>query len=183
MASRGEKILEISLVKSYPRQVTWQVWLPITPVKLTTTVTSGIISSTLFVSKNSIASFATRFGSTFVEYRMVKAKITGRMFSSNNPGVLQMWYDEKVASGPTSAEATERYIISCNASAVDKRPSLKWTASDPLDLQYVAIGTAITLCTFKTYTDAATFGASVVATDYAELEGAICFQFRGLQGV
>jgi hypothetical protein len=179
----SEKLLELRLIKSYPRQVVWQVWLPFAPVKLTTTVTTGLINSAIFVNQAAITSFATRFGNTFVEYRIVRANVKARMFGSTNPGVLQMWYDEKSTASPTLVEAQERYILSENASSVDKRPTLSWTNADTLDLQYTAIGTSVTPVTFKVFTNNANFGSSVVATDYCEIEGAIQFQFRGLLGV
>jgi len=153
------------------------------PVKLTTTVTSGVIAENLLLNKAAVESFIARFGTTFDEYRIVQTVVKMRMFSSTNPGVLQVWYDEKSQSAPTLVEANERYILAENASAIDKRPSLKWTASDPLDLQYTAIATSVTPVTFKVYTDNANFGSSAVATDYCELEGSLRFQFRGLFGI
>lgn len=178
-----EKILELSLVKTYPNQVVWETWLPGTPVKRTTTVTTGLIASGIAISSASIASFAARFGSTFVEYRMIRAKFKIRFFSSTNPGVVQFWLDEKSASTPTLAEAQERAVLSCSASSVDVMSELDWTSGDTLDLQYLAIGTATTLCTFKEYTNNANFGSSTVATDYYEVVPSFQLQFRGLQGV
>jgi hypothetical protein len=52
-----------------------------------------------------------------------------------------------------------------------------------LDLEYTAITSSVTPVTFKTYTNNANFGSSIVATDYCEVEGAVRFQFRGLLGV
>jgi hypothetical protein len=173
----------LSLVKSYPRQVVWDVWLPLNPIKLTTTVTTGLIANAIPIIQTAIASFAARFGATFVEYRMVQAKMEIRMFSSNNPGVLQFWFDEKSAANPSLVEAAERYVLSINSSDIVSKKSLMWTARDVTDLAYTAIGTAVTPVTFKTYTNNANFGSSIVATDYCEIEGAIRFQFRGLQGV
>lgn len=173
----------LTIIKSYPRQVTWDVWLPLNPIKLTTTVTSGLIANAIPIVSTAIASFATRFGSTFVEYRMVQAKMEVRMFSSNNPGVLQFWFDEKSASNPTLVEAAERYVMSINASDITSKKFLTWTARDPLDLEYTAITSSVTPVTFKTYTNNANFGSSIVATDYCEVEGAVRFQFRGLLGV
>lgn len=173
----------IQLIPSYPKQVTWDVWLPLLPQKGTTTVTTGLIAAAYSVSGGAIASFATRFGSTFVEYRIVQVRMGLRCFSATNPGVLQVWYDEKSASAPVSAEATERYIDSINASSVDTNHSYLWTAEDPLDLQYVATSTTPVPVTFKVFTNNTTFGSSVVATDYFELEGYTRVQFRGLLGV
>jgi len=179
----AEKKLEIQLIRTYPRQVVWDVWLPGLPVKETTTVTTGVIASTYRVYSSTIASFATRFGSTFVEYRIVKAVATLRLFSSTNPGVIQCWFDEQSNATPTSAEAKERYISSVSASAIDTRPKWTWTAGDPQDLAYQPIGTVFNPVTFKFYTDNSNFGSSVVATDYFEVEMGLRFQFRGLQGI
>jgi len=130
-----------------------------------------------------VISFATRFGSTFVEYRIVRAKIQIQFFSSTNPGVIRTWWDEKSNATPTEVEAEERATQSMSCSATDKVLLAKWSCSDPLDLQYSAIGTTYTPVTFKAYTDNANFGSSVVATDYLEVSGMFQFQFRGLAGV
>lgn len=181
--TKNEKSLELRLIKSYPSQVVWEVTLPGTPFKQTTTVTTGVIAAALAVQTSSIAGFATRFGSTFVEYRIIKARIVMRMFSATNPGVIQAWYDEKSASNPTAAEATERYILSVNASDIEGKHQLCWTNSDPLDLQYTAIGSSVTPVTFKWYTSNSTYGSSIVATDYLEIIPYYRLQFRGLLGV
>lgn len=171
--------MEIQLIKSYPNQVVFQAWLPMTPLKLTTTVTTGQIASSFQVTSTNINTFATRFGATFVEYRIVKCLTKMRNFSSTNPGILQCWYDEASAAVPILAEAAERATLS--NSACDVVPtSMLWTASDPLDLQYRAIGTAYTPVTWKVFTNNANFGSSIVATDYAEIVPVARVQFRGL---
>jgi len=178
-----EKDLELSLIPTYPKQVCWQVWLPALPGKLVTTVTTGVITSAYQITTSQIQSFATRFGSTFVEYRIIRAVFSIRLFSSTNPGVLQFWIDEKSTATPTLAEAEERAVLSISASSTDLNPYLKWVCADPLDLQYQPIATVITLATFKTFTNNANFGSSVVATDYLEVVPEFQLQFRGLQGV
>jgi len=178
-----EKDLELSLIRTYPHQVTWEVWLPAIPSKSTTTVTSGQIASTNNVTSTQIQSFATRFASTFVEYRIIRAVFKIRLFSSTNPGVIQFWLDEKSTAAPTLAEAQERAVLIVSAGAVDRTFSLKWVSADPVDLQYNAVGTPATLVTFKGFTNNANFGSSIVATDYYEVEPEFQFQFRGLQGV
>jgi hypothetical protein len=146
-------------------------------------VTTGLIAFVFNVSSGNIQSFATRFGSTFVEYRIIRAKFQIRLFSSTNPGVLQFFIDEKSQSSPTLAEALERATLVVNASAVDQRPILKWVCADPLDLQYSATGTAAVSATFKCYSNNTNFGSSIVATDYFVVEPMFQVQFRGLQGV
>ncbi len=181
---RGKEAqLELSLIRTYPKQAVWETWLPGAPTKLVTTVTTGVIASTLPVSATSITSFTTRFASTFVEYRIIRAHWRLRFFSSTNPGVIQFWIDEKSASAPTLAEAQERATRICSASGTNLTPSVSWVCADPLDLQYIATSAATTVASFKSYTNNANFGSSIVATDYLEVEPEFQVQFRGLQGV
>jgi hypothetical protein len=179
----SEKKQEIKLIRSYPRQIAWDVWLPGTPTKGTTIVTTGVIAFTQSVSRNQVTAFTTRFQSTFVEYRIVQARFRIRLFSSTNPGVLQIFIDEKNTPNPTLAEANERSVMVLSASATDRAPELMWTCADPLDLQYQVISAVTQPATFKIYTDNANFGSSIVATDYFEVEPEFRFQFRGLLGV
>jgi len=180
---RREKDLELALIRSYPKQACWDVWLPCNCAKNATTVTTGLIAIAYNVNIGNVIGFATRFGSTFVEYRIVRARINIQMFSSTNPGVLRVWWDEKSNATPTEVEAEERATGSLSCSATDKVLTSKWVCADPLDLQYQAIATTFTPVTFKFYTDNANFGSSIVATDYLEISGEFQFQFRGLQGV
>jgi len=179
----SEKKLELRLIRSYPKQAVWQVWLPVTPQKFTTTVTTGLIAGSIGTNIGFVQSFATRFGSTFVEYRIIKAVFRIRFFSSTNPGIVQFWLDEKSTGTPTLNEALERATVTSNASAIDRIPELRWVCADPLDLQYTAIGTTVTTLTFKVYSNNANFGSSIAASDYLEVIPEFCFQFRGLQGV
>jgi len=182
-SAQKEKILELTLIKTYPRQVVWETWLPATPVKVTTTVTTGAIAVNLLCNTGAISNFATRFGNTFVEYRMIRIRMQIRFFSSTNPGVIQFWYDEKQTGSPTPNDASERAVLTCSAASVDRQPMLKWICSDTLDLQYSDIGALVTPVTFKAYSDNVNFGSSIVATDYFELEPEFQYQFRGLVGV
>ena len=178
-----EKQLELSLIRTYPRQVVFETYLPILPRVLATTVTTGVIANSYEVSSAAIQSFSARFASTFLEYRMTRAQFQIRLFSATNPGVIQFWFDEKNVAAPVLAGAQERYILSVNASGIDQQHTLKWVNGDPQDLQYNALSTVVTPVTFKSYTDAANFGSSAVATNYCVIEGRIFFQFRGLQAV
>jgi len=178
-----EKQLELALIHTYPKQVCMECWLPATPIKVTTTVTTGAISQVVSVGAGAVTAFNTRFGSTFVEYRVVRAKFCMRLFSSTNPGVIQAWMDEQSTSAPTLVQAQERATLIFNASAIDQQPCLKWVAGDPVDLAYIPLGTVTTPATFKVFSNNANFGSSIVATDYLIIEPEFQFQFRGLQGV
>jgi hypothetical protein len=176
-------VMLTQLVPSYPRQVVWQSWLPAAPRKLTTTVTTGVIADAYVVSFGIPNSFATRFGSTWVEARVVKARFAIRMFSSANTGVIRFWYDEKLASAPTLVEAQERAILTVSASNITATPQPQWVCNDITDLGYLSISSPATKVTFKSYTDNANFGSAVAVVDYCELLPEVLVQFRGLQGV
>jgi len=179
-----ERELELTLIRTYPRQAVWEVWLPGLPTKVVTTVTTGAIAVSLACSITNIQAFATRFSQTFVEYRIIRAHWRIRFFSSTNPGVIQFWIDEKSAAVPTLVEAQERATLICSAASVDTQPVLSWVNSDPVDLQYLATTAGATvLASFKAFSNNANFGSSVVATDYFEIEPEFQAQFRGLQGV
>jgi hypothetical protein len=108
------------------------------------------------------------------------------MFSSTNPGVVQIFYDEQnTTTVPTLAEASERYMDSLSAGDIRTKKSYKWTNSDPLDLQYTPIANYASYqpAAFKIFTNNTNFGSSVAATDYCEVEGYYRFQFRDLVGV
>jgi len=171
----------LALTKSYPNQIVTQMWLEANPVKLTTTVTTGVIANGYAIASSSLAAFATKFGSTFVEYRIVRAKLQTRNFSSTNPGIMNEWIDEKVTSVPTLAESKERATLVFSSSSVGQAKQIDWICTDLLDLQFIDIGTSTTVATFKQYTDNANYGASAVATDYCEIGGKFLVQFRGLK--
>lgn len=154
--------------------------IPLTPILLTSTVTTGVISTILPIRASQIFNFAARFGTTFEEYRIVRAQIKIQNFSSTNSGVFTHWIDEKdFVTAPTAAEAQQKSDrrFSC---ASPSPHSLEWRARDPLDLQYIDIGTSSTiLAAYKIYTDSPNFGSSPVVTPYAEITGKFWIQFRG----
>jgi hypothetical protein len=178
---RREKDLILTLIRAYPGQIVWESWIPGAPVKLTTVVATGVISLSLAVSPANIDGFAARFSNTFQEYRIVRAKVTIRMFSSTNPGIIQFWWDENDVAAPSVTDAVQRFTQSVNASATSMNEVMQWSASDPKDLQYVqTTGTFPVPVSFKAYTNNANFASSIVASDYFEVIPEFQFQFRGL---
>jgi hypothetical protein len=177
---KGAKINRLpALIPAFPGQVVKSFKLEATPLTITTTVTTGVIAQVFAVKASNIANFATRFGALFEEYRIVRARFTVRCFSSTNPGLLIHWIDEKQTANPTSAEALQKSMKSFSASSPSPHV-ITWTANDPLDLQYIDIGTTSTeLATYKIYTDNALFGSSIVATAYACVAPEFWVQFRG----
>lgn len=168
-----------SLIPAFPGQVVKMFKLEATPLNISTTVTTGVIAQVFAVKASNIANFATRFGVLFEEYRIVRAKFTVKNYASTNPGLFVHWVDEKQTTNPTSAEALQKSLKSFSASSPSPHV-ITWTSNDPLDLQYIDIGTTATeLATYKIYTDNAFFGSSIVATAYACVVPEFWIQFRG----
>jgi len=172
----------LDLRPAFKGQVVCAIKVECTPQMFTTTVTTGLIRLQFPVSTAEVDTFAARFGATWEEYRIVKAKFRTQLFSSTNPGLLITWVDEKLVGNPTLAESTHKTNEkdSFNASSVDRIHELVWTPHDPLDQQYTAIGTATTFADFKIYSDNANYGSSAVATPYGQVYCTLTFQFRGM---
>lgn len=183
-ARRGpSKQISLSIPKNMPAfagQVVEQFHLNITPVVLSTTVTTGVIAIPLVINAAAVPNFTSRFNNLFEEYRIVMASMDVKCFSSTNPGLFTHWFDEKDSSTPTAAEAQRISLKSFSASSPMSH-KITWRARDPLDLQYTSIATSVSPVTYKVYTDLANFGSSGVATPYAQLTGSVWIQFRGLQ--
>jgi len=173
---------ELSDSPAYQGQVSWRVRLPGAAVKLTTTVTTGVIANALQLTSADIVGFATRFGSTFDEYRTVGADVELIPLAAST-GEMNFWFDEKSTAAPTSNEAQERTSVHCaiNSAASGSHRTMRWRARDLLDLQYSPIGTLSQPVTFKSYTDNALFGATIVATDVYIVKVLFLIEFRGLK--
>jgi len=157
--------------------------IPGTPVLLSTTVASGLIASTQAVQKTSISSFATRFATTYDEYRFVGCNFKCRAVGSN-PGVGVVWFDEKSNSTATLIDSQEKTGRRFPFNSGNGRSDfvMRWSATDLVDLQWSAIATTQTPVYFKIYTDNTNYGASAVATPYLLVEPEYIVEFRGLQG-
>lgn len=177
----GQSVL-YNTVRSYTGQATWKFKVPGLATKLTSTVTTGVISNSYGISIANVLGFATRFGATFDEYRILRSEVQIRPISSLT-GVTVFFFDEKSATAPTANESTERVGMRVpNSNASDSSVlSMIWTARDLLDLEYTAIGTTVTPVYFKTYTDNNGWGTTTVASDLWIVEPLITFEFRGLK--
>lgn len=173
---------ELSDSRAYAGQQVWKMKLPGQVVKLTTTVTTGVISQAITITASDALGFATRFGSTFDECRLIGADIQIRPISAAS-GVCAFWFDEKSASAPTVNEATERIALRIPASNANGKSvsTMRWRARDLLDLQFSAIGSAANPVFFKIYTDNANWGSPITATDLFTVEPMLFVEFRGLK--
>ena len=167
------------LIAAYPGQITKSFVLEGLPVLLTTTVTTGLIATSLSTAAlSTVQNFGTRFGALFEEYRVVRVKFTVKTFSSTNPGLFVHWIDEKQGAAPTSAEALQKSSKSFSCASPSPH-TLVWTANDPLDLQFVDIASGVNSAYYKVYTDNTNFGSSAAVTAYGQIFPVYHIQFRG----
>jgi hypothetical protein len=168
---------------SYKGQQRFSIKLAAAPILLTSTVTTGVLQGNMSIDAALVQGFATRFGSTFDEYRIKSAKVMIRPVSASS-GVTVFWFDEKSSATPTANEAQERMGLRiCNSNANSKSVRvMSWKAHDFLDLNYTAIGTTtVAPVYFKAYSDATTWGNPIVATSLFVLEPEIVFEFKGIK--
>jgi len=173
---------ELSDGSAYRGQQSLRAKIPGASVKLTTTVTTGVVANALQITTADVVGFATRFGSTFDEYRIVGADVDVIPLVAST-GEMNFWFDEKSTNVPTANESQERTSVQVpiNSSSARSHRVLRWRARDLLDLQYTPIGTLSQPVTFKSYTDNALWGSSIVATDVFVVKVLFLFEFRGLK--
>lgn len=172
----------LNLHPAFPGQYVTTMKLPTSTAVLSTTVTTGALASAISVDPTAaLANWATRFGAVFKEYRVIKAVLKMKMFSSTLPGQMNAWVDETLTGNPTSAQAQEyQGVTTFPAGANEMTHIVKWVPHSPTELAYVPVATGSTNATFKIYTDNASFGSSIVATQYMTYQQIITIQFRGI---
>jgi hypothetical protein len=182
--SGNQNPLSSSNKPAYPGQARVVLRLPANPSgPQVTTVTTGVMALTLPLQAGDITGFATRFGSTFDEYRILGVDVEALNMSAST-GATAMWFDEKSQSAPTQNESTERNATThLNTNAGFKsRKVLRWRARDLLDLEFTPIGTAnVVPVTFKAYTDLALWGAPIAVTPLWVFRLTFVVEFRGLK--
>lgn len=168
--------------QSYAGQSKFRVTLPGVPQIITTTAATGVNSTAFQIAFGDILGFATRFGSTFDEYRILGANVRVQA-TAVSTGLTKFFFDEKSTSAPTANESQERVgvLLDNNSSNSKSSTMMRWRARDLLDLQYTAIASSVTPCTFKIYTDAVNWAAPVSATNLFIVTIDIMFEFRGLK--
>jgi hypothetical protein len=149
------------------------------PVKLTTTVTTGVIASVVTLSSANVASFGTRFAG-WEEGRIIKAMFKIDCFSATNPGRILMYQDSDDVTPPTLALAQSHKAKSFPASDVFEPHVLVFNNHALDKLQYATVAGGLpTVGYIKVYTDNAALGSSIVATDYIGYTIEYTVQFRG----
>ncbi len=147
------------------------------------TPTGGTVASATPVDPTTLINgWATRFQTLYEEYRVVKVKAQVNFFSSTNPGILASYWDEKTPyTTPTVAIVQQRSTFKTSLSSTDRPLNMTWVPRDLLDLEYTAIGTAVSPVAICFYTDSANYGSGGGITNFAEVSLFITIQFRGFQ--
>lgn len=157
--------------------------VPAVPVKITQVVTTGVTASSLNVGHGQIQDFATRFATLYQEYRIVRVKFTIELFSSTNPGLILAWIDEAQTGAPTAGVAAERAVYRFPTGSNQKTHSFVYVPSDPDDLAWrPTTSAAVDIASFRWYSDNATYGAGVVASDVGMVSALFTLQLRGFAG-
>lgn len=149
------------------------------------TVVAGVLAASGLIDKSIIPAFATRFGATFVEYRILGFRGTIRQRSntgSTQDGTTAFFLDERNAAVPTSSTSLDhpRIEIANIVNSSDKLHMINWVANDITDEQWTNTAATITPVYLKGYTDASNFGTSTTTVVTYAVMGTIRFQFRGL---
>lgn len=155
-----------------------------TPVLHTTTVTTGVIADAIAINPESdIQSFATRFASTFQEYRLVKARLMIRPCGSST-GVSRVWQESHNSASVTSQSASEKSGLILPNTMTNSRSvsQLIWKPRGVEVLEWSGIGSSTTFGQFSLYTDLASFNAPATATVLWETQIEYTIEFRGLVG-
>ncbi len=149
------------------------------PIKATTTVTTGAIATSTQLSYSLISSFTTRFA-MWDEYRITRARIRFRPFSTTNPGVIRAWVEPRSSSTPTLAiaEASEGLVFSASDVVTDHL--LDYKVMDPVYADFSGLNVTQPFGWLNYFTNNAQYGSSIVATDYFVASIEFVIQFRGL---
>lgn len=149
------------------------------PIKATTTVTTGLIATTIPITTALISSFSTRFA-MWDEYRITRLRVMFRNFSSANPGLVRAWIEPRSTATPTLAISEASEGLAFNASDIVNPHLLDYKVMDPVLADFTAIGTTQNIGNINWFTNNANYGSSTVATDYFLVHIEAVIQFRGL---
>jgi len=156
--------------------------VPITPVRLTTTITTGVATGTFQVMANQTSAFAARFGTVFNEYRIRHAvwKVSP-IGPSTTSGIGLCFLDEQnTGVTPTLLDTQNNPTKQVSLSNAEKPITLRWTARDLGDLDFITISTVNqATAAMKFYTDNAVYGSPTAVTPIVVISGHFVIEFRG----
>jgi hypothetical protein len=172
------QIQALQLMPEYKGQPVVTHVVPGTPVKVTTTVTTGAIAQQIILQSSSILNFAARFIG-YTEFRIIKATAKVASFSSTNPGLLNHWFTEDDGAAPTATRAQQAQARRFPASDI-RENVISYRPLDPAQQTWSLVSSgAPVIGYYYLYTNNANYGSSIVATDYALIDMEYTVQFRG----
>jgi len=159
--------------------------LPCASTILTTTATTGLISSTASIQANSVLNFSTRIGDLWSEYVITGINIKVTPLQTTASGVTTFFFSDSSTAVPTLNESQGRVVHKLSNSAANPQSTrtFSWKARSLSDLTFQLTSFSYTAANFKCYTDATNYGAPVVATPLWLVEPEIQFTLRGLRSV
>jgi hypothetical protein len=157
--------------------------LPASPILYTTTVTTGVISSSYNIVGSQIGDFTTRFASTFDEYRILGVDFMIRPVTPGASGITVFALDEQVPGALTLQSSQERVGKRLPNGSVSARPvSMRFRTTSISELNYVSTGSYTYIGQLGIYTDATNYGSPVTVTPLWLVEPTFIVEFRGIIG-
>jgi hypothetical protein len=154
-----------------------------TPYILTTTVTTGVISSaTAVTGETLVTNWSTRFQAVFDEYRVMSTRFIIKSLVAST-GVTRFFFDSNGTAALIDAqERRGSTLVNTNASTKSSY-TMTYTPKEPGELAFVLtyLATTGTYPYFCAYTNAANFGATAVATPLWLIQPELVVEFRGLK--
>lgn len=197
--SKGNKLANFLLQGSYPKLVQGgrnldgnlsespqlvTLDLPMNPFQAS--VVAGNMTFTNSIDGNDIANFSTRFGATFLEYRIIGARINIRAPTvvTSPSGTSVFFIDEKIFSAPTTIQAVSRPCLEManNIDTSGNVHQIKWKAEELEDMAFTPTSTPTAFIPFaiKGYTDTSAFASLAGTACSFWFRGSVRIQFRGL---
>jgi hypothetical protein len=178
---QGMKNLDGNLSEA-PQLVTLD--LPLNPFQ--SSIVAGNMTFTNSIDANDIANFTSRYGGTFLEFRIIGARFNIRppTVVTSPSGTSVFFIDEKLFTAPTTSQSLSRPCVEI-PNVVDTSGSIytiKWKAQELEDMAFTPTSTPTAFIPFaiKAYTDTSAFASLAATACTFYFRGAVRIQFRSL---
>ena len=173
---------------SFSRQAYCKVWVAGTPVSVQETAAGfAVIFSRQVDPTTDVTAWSTRFGNTFLEYRIlgVEMKVRPVHQSGLGNGCHVSWWDETGSGSTTTQAMAIRMDTKLRPSDVANEKScynLYWQPQDPEDMAFQPHNGGSIPVTFRLYSDSTYFGLNVsTGANMFTVQPWYLIQFRSLK--
>lgn len=173
---------------SFTRQAYCKVWVAGSPISVLENASGyGVIFSRQIDPTTDIVAWSTRFGSTFLEYRIlaVEMKVRAVHQSGLGNGCHVSWWDETGSGSTTTQSMAIRMDTKLRPSDVSNPKScynLYWQPQNPEDMEFQPTSGGSVPVTFRLYSDSTYFGLNVSAgANMFTVQPWYLIQFRSLK--